>query len=264
MSARTPPAAVNRPPSLRYRLHWRQRSVKTGYFLTALIVALVLGLPLLYMFATSFKPSPEVFRTPPAFFPQKWTLEGYRELINLSNVPIGFRNSTIVSTLSSTLGVLLSIGLCYVLTRFRLPGMGFFSFMTLFVYILPSILLAIPLFQLWARLGLAGGLLPLTLTYVSITLPFAIWMMRSYFAGIPLELEEAALVDGATRSQAFLKIVLPWPGRGSSLPSSSRSSYRGTRCSTRRSSLRPWRTKSCRPPSPRCCRRAVVGCRGAW
>ncbi len=200
---------VSRPALLRYRLHVRRRSLQTGYFLAALLIALVLGLPLLYMFATSFKPAAEVFRTPPTFFPQRWTLEGYRELINLSNVPIGFRNSAIVSTLSSTLGVVLSIGLCYVLTRFRLPGMGFFSFMTLFVYILPSILLAIPMYQVWSRLGLAGGLLPLALTYVSITLPFAIWMLRSYFAGIPLELEEAALVDGATRSQAFLKIVLP-------------------------------------------------------
>ncbi|MGE5603596.1 MAG: carbohydrate ABC transporter permease [Nitrososphaerales archaeon] len=195
--------------ALRYRLHWRRRSRQMSYFLIALVVALMLALPLLYMFATSFKPGPEVFKTPPVFFPQRWTLDGYRELINLSNVPVGFRNSVIVSTVASTLGVLLSIGLCYVLTRFRLPGMGFFSFMTLFVYILPSILLAIPLYQVWARLGLAGGLLPLTLTYVSITLPFAIWMLRSYFAGIPLDLEEAALVDGATRSQAFLAIVLP-------------------------------------------------------
>ena len=200
---------ISRQERFRHRLHLRRRSIQGGYLLAALIICLVLVLPLIYMFATSFKPALEVFRTPPSFFPENWTLEGYRELISLSNVPLGFRNSAIVSTLSSTLGVLLSIGLCYVLTRFRLPGMGFFSFMTLFVYILPSILLAIPMYQVWARLGLAGGLLPLALTYVSITLPFAIWMMRSYFAGIPLELEEAALVDGATRSQAFLKIVLP-------------------------------------------------------
>ena len=67
----------------------------------------------------------------------------------------------------------------------------------------------IPMVKIWSRLGLTGGLLPLAVIYVSFTLPFSIWMLRSHFAGIPVELEEAAMVDGATRAQAFISIILP-------------------------------------------------------
>jgi ABC-type glycerol-3-phosphate transport system permease component len=187
---------------------------KVFLFLSALAVMLILGLPLIYMFASSFKPALEVYRIPPSFFPEKWTLQGYRELISMSNIVRAFRNSVLVSTLASLLGVMLSVGLCYTLTRFRMPGMKLFGMISLMVYFMPSILLVIPLFTFWVRVGLQEGLIPLGVTYVSFTLPFALWMNRSYFAGIPLELEEAALVDGASRLQAFLLIVLPlaFPG----------------------------------------------------
>ncbi|MGQ9494018.1 MAG: carbohydrate ABC transporter permease [Anaerolineae bacterium] len=194
---------------LRYRLHLRSHLVRVFFFLSALLVALILGMPLLYLIASSFKPATEVYRIPPTFFPSRWTLQGYRELLNLSNIVVAFRNSVIVATLAASLGVALSVGLCYTLTRFQLPGMHFFTYLILFVYILPGILLMIPMYTVAARMGLTQGLLPLALIHVSFTLPFAIWMMRSYFAGIPTELEDAALVDGATRAQAFLQVILP-------------------------------------------------------
>lgn len=183
-------------------------------FLGALAIMLILGLPLIYMFASSFKPALEVYRVPPSFFPEKWTTQGYFELVSMSNIVRAFRNSVIVSTFASSLGVTLSIGLCYSLTRFRMPGMRLFGMISLMVYFMPSILLVIPLFTFWVRIGIQEGLVPLGVTYVSFTLPFALWMNRSYFAGIPVELEEAALVDGASRIQAFLLIVLPlaFPG----------------------------------------------------
>ncbi|MCC7451651.1 MAG: carbohydrate ABC transporter permease [Anaerolineae bacterium] len=202
------PAAAPTLHAQRFALR-RSRVRKLFLFIAALIIALILGLPLLYMTASSFKPAPEVFIVPPAFFPTNWTLEGYNELIELSDVPVAFRNGLIVSGIAAILGVTLSIGLCYTITRFRLPGLRLFTYLILLVYILPSILLIIPIYSLWARLGLTGGLLPLAITHVSFTLPFAVWMMRSYFAAIPLDLEAAALVDGATRLQAFLKVVMP-------------------------------------------------------
>ena len=183
-------------------------------FIASLIIIAVLGLPLFYMLVSSFKPGTEVFHVPPSYFPKNWTLEGYRQLIEMSNIVLAFRNSVIVSTLSSTLGVVLSVGLVYSLTRFRMPGFKLFSILSLVVYFMPSILLLIPMYTFWVRVGLQEGLIPLGVTYVSFTLPFAVWMIRSYFAGIPMELEEAALVDGATRLQAFLTIVIPlaFPG----------------------------------------------------
>jgi ABC-type glycerol-3-phosphate transport system permease component len=192
----------------------RSALIKLLFFITALIVTVVLGMPLFYMLVSSFKPATEVYHLPPSFFPVKWTLEGYRELVELSNVLWAFRNSVFVATLAATLGVVLSVGLVYSLTRFRMPGSRLFSILSLVVYFMPGILLIIPMYTFWVGIGLQEGLIPLGVTYVSFTLPFALWMIRSYFAGIPAELEEAALVDGATRLQAFLKIVMPlaFPG----------------------------------------------------
>ena len=130
-------------------------------------------------------------------------------MLELSDMVKAIQNSIKVATLASTLGVGLSVGFCYAITRFRFPGMQFFTILMLLVYILPGILLMIPMVKIWGRLGLTGGLLPLAITYVSFTLPFSIWMLRSHFAGVPVELEESAMVDGATRAQAFIKIILP-------------------------------------------------------
>jgi ABC-type glycerol-3-phosphate transport system permease component len=177
--------------------------------LIAVGIVLILEMPLIYMTVSSFKPPVEVYRVPPTFFPSKWVLDGYRELLELSDMVRAVQNSIKVATLASTLGVGLSVGFCYTITRFRMPGMRFFTVLMLIVYILPGILLMIPMVKIWANLGLTGGLLPLAVTYVSFTLPFSIWMLRSHFAGIPVELEESAMVDGATRAQAFIKIILP-------------------------------------------------------
>ena len=192
----------------------RSTLIKLLLFVTSLVVEVVLGIPLLYMLVSSFKPASETYHIPPLFFPKNWTLEGYRELIGLSDILLAFRNSVVVATLAASLGVVLSVGLIYALTRFRMPGFKLFSILSLVVYFMPSILLVIPMFTFWVRVGLQEGIIPLGVTYVSFTLPFAVWMIRSYFAGIPTELEEAALVDGATRLQAFLKIVIPlaFPG----------------------------------------------------
>ncbi len=192
-------------PKFRLRLEKK----KIIYLLIAVVVVLILEVPLIYMTVSSFKPGVEVYRVPPTFFPKKWVLDGYRELVDLSDMLLAVENSFKVATLASAVGVSLSIGFCYTITRFRFPGMRFFTVLMLLVYILPGILLIIPMVKMWSRLGLTGGLLPLAITYVSFTLPFSIWMMRSHFAGVPMELEEAAMVDGATRVQAFVKIILP-------------------------------------------------------
>lgn len=193
------------------RFHWlsRTRRIAFFYLLVAILIILILETPLIYMTVSSFKPATEVYRVPPPFFPEKWVLDGYREMLDLSDMLRAIQNSIKVSTLASFLGVSLSVGFCYTITRFRFPGMRYFTVLMLLVYILPGILLMIPMVKIWSRLGLTGGLLPLAVTYVSFTLPFSIWMLRSHFAGIPLELEDAAMVDGATRLQAFLMIILP-------------------------------------------------------
>lgn len=182
---------------------------KVLYFVVALVVIIFITLPLIYMTASSFKPDNEVYKLPPTFFPSKWTLMGYQELLLRTNIPTAFLNSFFVAGMASFFGVVISAGFCYTLTRFNFPGMNIISILMLMVYILPKILVLIPVYSIWVFFGIEEGLFPLIMMYVSSTLPFAIWLMRAYFVGVPIELEEAAMVDGATRAVAFFRIVLP-------------------------------------------------------
>ena len=110
--------------------------------------------------------------------------------------------STVISIVISTLAA-------YSITRFRYRGRMLVPYFSLLGYMVPSIILVFPLFMVMTRLGLTDSLWSLTLGYVSTTLPFCMWLLWAFFRGIPVELEEAALIDGASRLQVFREIVLP-------------------------------------------------------
>jgi multiple sugar transport system permease protein len=175
----------------------------------AMGIAFVMLFPLLWMLTGSFKAQTEVFQVPPTILPREFSLEGYRMLFQMTNFVVFFRNSFVVSIAASSIAVLLSIGGVYGVTRFRFLGAQAFTYLTLLIYMLPPVLLVIPLYTLWIRAGLADTLLSLSLSYVALTLPFALWMSRSYIGTIPIEIEEAAMVDGASRFEAFLRVTLP-------------------------------------------------------
>ncbi|NLF78896.1 MAG: carbohydrate ABC transporter permease [Chloroflexi bacterium] len=190
--------------------HLARLWLKKLIFMTlAFGLCLILLFPLLWMVSGSIKSIDETFDVPPTLFPQKPTTAAYVELLKTTDFVRFFRNSLIVSISSSALALVLSIGGVYGLTRYRLIGGNLFSYMILFTYMLPSILLVIPLFTLWINLGMSDTLSSVSLTYVSFTLPFALWMMRSYIGTIPREIEEAGMVDGATRFQSFRRLILP-------------------------------------------------------
>jgi ABC-type glycerol-3-phosphate transport system permease component len=182
---------------------------KTLDFVIAFLLCALVIFPLSWMVISSFKSETEIYSVPPTFFPEQWSLEGYQLLFLYTKFLRYFVNTFIVALSAAVLAILLSIGGVYGVTRFRFMGAQLFTFLILMIYMLPPILLTIPLFTLWVQVGLADNLLSLSLSYVAITFPFALWMSRSYFDTIPLELEEAAMVDGATRFQAFVRITVP-------------------------------------------------------
>lgn len=175
----------------------------------AFSLCIILLFPLLWMLSGSIKSISETFDVPPTLLPQEPTTTAYDQLLRMTDFLVFFRNSVLVSFSSSAVALILSIGGVYGLTRYRLVGGSLFSYMILFTYMLPGILLVIPLFTLWVRLGMGDSLTALSLTYVSFTLPFALWMMRSYIGTIPREIEEAGMVDGATRFQSFRRLIIP-------------------------------------------------------
>ena len=177
---------------------------------TFAVVLLVTALfPLIWMFFSSFKPNPEMYNRPPRFLPEVWTFYHYEELFWFTSFLQYFWNTLLTAATASFIGVLVSLCGVYSVTRFRFIGARLFTFLMLFIYMLPPILLAIPFFQIWFSLGMLDTLTALMLTYLTITLPFSVWILRPYIDSIPREMEESARVDGCSQFQAFLRIIVP-------------------------------------------------------
>jgi ABC-type glycerol-3-phosphate transport system permease component len=187
----------------------RQKALYLFCLIATLIVALISIFPLLWMLSTSFKPYDEVYASPPTLLPVRSTLKNYSELLTLTHFPVYFWNSTLVAGSATVLSVIIGAFGAYSVSRLRSRAARYFSRLVLITYMFPRILLVIPLFVIIIKIGLTNTRIGLALTYVTFTLPFALWMLRSYFDAIPIELEEAAMVDGASRWRTFCLIVLP-------------------------------------------------------
>lgn len=178
-------------------------------YLALLFVIFAMAFPLLWMLLSSFKSEQEIYLYPPTILPQQFTLQSYRDLLRMTAFSTWFRNSVVVSLIVTFISVAMSAMGAYTLARFRYRFFEGFSRVILFAYMAPSILMVVPIFQIVWKLNLGNTLKALLLVYNTILLPYGLWTLRSYFSGIPHEIEEAALVDGATRFQAFYKVVLP-------------------------------------------------------
>jgi multiple sugar transport system permease protein len=178
------------------------------YLLMALIV-FVVAFPLFWMISTSFKPKTEIYVTPPTLLPMTWTLQNYVDLFWITKFGYYYRNSIIVAVCATMLAITVGSLAAYSLSRFKFLGFALYLRIILFTYMLPSVLLMIPLYVLAVDVGLQDTLLGLIIANSTSALPFTIWLLRSYFATIPVELEEAAMIDGSGRFGAFRRVVLP-------------------------------------------------------
>ena len=193
-----------------------------------LFISYVVCFPLIWALSTSLKPPAELSAMPPHIVPHAVTVENYRHLITgkpqyfqagsgdyrPTTAPpqyftSWFVNSLLVSAGSTLISIVVSTLAAYSVTRFRYRGRRLVPYFSLLGYMVPSIILVFPLFLVMSRLELTDSLWSLVLGYVSVTLPFCMWLMWAFFRGLPVELEEAALVDGASRLRVFLEIVLP-------------------------------------------------------
>ena len=172
-------------------------------------LVLAVAFPLLWMISTALKPNEETFALPPTLVPAHPTLAQFSRLLSETPFLTYFANSVMVACATTVVVVVVAIAGAYGLVRFRFPGRDLLAHLVLFTYLLPSVLLLLPLYLIIARLGLANSLTGLVIAYTTFALPFALWLLRSFLAGIPIDLEEAAMVDGASRMAAFVEIVIP-------------------------------------------------------
>ncbi len=181
---------------------------KTGLYVIATVMTVCALFPIYWMLNTSLKSNAEIYRLEPTFWPEEITFESYEKLFSGSFIPqIG--NSLLVGLLVSFGSVVIAVFAAYAIARMRYRGRQIMSRSVLYAYLLPRAVLFIPLYILVSNLGLANSLGALLLVYPTITIPYATWILVPYFASIPFELEEAAMVDGAGRLRSMFRITLP-------------------------------------------------------
>jgi multiple sugar transport system permease protein len=179
---------------------------------TDLPVALVLAfalLPFLWMALSSLRPEDELTRAPLLVHASTLGLAEYITLLGRTSFAANLRDSLVVATGAVLLGLVLALPAAYAFSRFRFRGRATLRVSFLLINMFPVVLLALPLFVLMRELGLLDTYFALIAAHATFTLPFAIWLLTGYMAGIPAELDEAAMVDGATRTQVLRLVLLP-------------------------------------------------------
>jgi len=190
------------------------------YYTLLILLALVILFPIYYMVIISLKLPKDIYRTP-SLLPVNLTLKNYQDLLSTTeglqgqnNFLVNIKNSLFVAAASTIVSVLFSSMAAFSLVRLRYLYRDWIGRLILFTYLTPSALLFIPLSVIIARLQLGNTLHGLIFVYLTFAAPLSTWLLMGYFKGIPVDLEEQAMVDGATRFQAFYRILLPLSAPG--------------------------------------------------
>ncbi|HVW57150.1 MAG TPA: carbohydrate ABC transporter permease [Rhizobiaceae bacterium] len=191
---------------------WQRWAIRAGVFLAMA----VLCLPGIWVVLSAFRPNVEILARPPIWIPHHWTLGNFLKIFGLLPqqelglpVMLYFRNSLVISVTSTAVAIAIGMmgGYAFARYRFRFKGALFLGFML--SRTVPGIALSLPLFIIWSRLGIIDTSFGLILVYLAINIPFTIWLTDGFFRQIPIDLSEAAQIDGCTRWQAFWKVEFP-------------------------------------------------------
>lgn len=190
-------------------LEIRRRPTRILMWTILIITVLVYAFPFIYMLLTSFKAPLETIAVPPRIFPTRWTLENYATALSRDGVIASFINGVITAVLSTGVSLLLAVPAAYAVTRYRTRYGRVFIILALVMRMVPPVAVGVPMVQIFQSIGLYDTTLALALAHVTISLPLSIWLMASFFEAVPIELEEAAKIDGASRLGALWRVVLP-------------------------------------------------------
>ncbi|WP_024575856.1 MULTISPECIES: carbohydrate ABC transporter permease [unclassified Afipia] len=186
----------------------RSLPARLGIYIAAAVIAIYSAFPIYWMVISSLR-EPTSLLSRVSLLPGPLTLEYYRNLLELTDYPTHFLNSVIVAVVTVAVTMIFSIMIAYAVTRQRIRGKKLIVGAMLYAYMFPPLLIAIPMFTIFAQLGLSDTLTGLIASHLTLTLPLGVWFLWGFFKGMPFELEEAAMVDGCTRLGAFLRVVLP-------------------------------------------------------
>ncbi len=187
----------------------KRRTKRIAINATGVVVALIALFPVYWMVLTSFKRNSEVRTLTPQFLPRHPTLNNYRRVFERDYFWTAMRNSAMVTVTVVFVALAVAFFAAVALSRFRFRGRMAFIIAIIGIQMIPAEALIISLFQVLDGRDLTNRIIGLSLTYLIFVLPFTIWTLRGFVGGVPLELEEAARVDGASRLGAFMRVTLP-------------------------------------------------------
>jgi ABC-type glycerol-3-phosphate transport system permease component len=188
----------------------RPSLVRSLALLAAVTLAILWAVvPIAWGVVTSLKPALQILTNPPSWIPSPATLDHYREVLGQSLFPVYFRNSVVVTVVSVALSLALSVHAAYALARteFRLKGALLVAILA--TGMIPGIAILVPLYNLSVHTGLYNSFAGMVVVYTAWSIPQLVWLLKGFFERVPVELEEAALVDGCSRPRAFYLIALP-------------------------------------------------------
>ncbi|BBU58422.1 maltose ABC transporter permease [Mameliella alba] len=192
----------------------RRRALKWLHFFGLFLAMMVLCVPGLWVVLNSFRPTVEIMAKPPVWIPNELNLDHYRAMfggVGEGGVPVltYFRNSLIISVTSTVIALLVGMSGGYAFARFRFKGKAWIFVGLMCTRAVPGVALSLPLFIIFARVGIIDTHFGMILTYVAMNVPFTIWLIDGFFRQIPPSLAEAAQIDGCTRWQAFWQVEFP-------------------------------------------------------
>ena len=180
-----------------------------------LLIAIVFALfPAVWMGLSSIKPQSDLFTVPPTFFTKVPTFSNYYRVMFETSIPHSFINSVLISTSVTVLTVVIALLAAYGFSRFRFSGSKILSSSLLFGQMMPAIVLLIPLYMIYSKIGFIDTYRVNILTNIAINLPMAVLTLTAFVRTIPIEMDEAALIDGSTRIHALFRVIMPLAAPG--------------------------------------------------
>ncbi|MHA9741688.1 carbohydrate ABC transporter permease [Robinsoniella peoriensis] len=192
------------------KIHFNEKQKKRINNGIAVLIVIIFLFPIYWVVVSSLKIDQEIFRKPPTLIPYQPTLTAYiQQFTGSSSVFRPFLNSVIVAVGSMVICLTLSVPAAYGLARYKVKGSKFFMLVFLVTQMLPASLVLTPLYLIYSKLGLLNNYLAPILSTATVSVPFVILMLRPIFLNCPIELEEAARIDGCNRLSAFIRIIVP-------------------------------------------------------
>jgi multiple sugar transport system permease protein len=174
-----------------------------------ILIAVFFLFPVIWTISLSFKTMPEIYKFPPGLFPRSLYLKNYDYVINQYNIFAGVKNSFFI-TIIVVLGTLfITIPAAYAFSRIKFRGSRVMQFSILLFQMISPIVMLIPLYRYYSRMGLLNSHFGLIVIYIAVSLPFQVWFIKGFMDTIPIQLDEAATIDGCSRLQVVVRVLLP-------------------------------------------------------